>query len=516
MNAISEFGLIRSRTLVGIRAIPVLVEAQLLPGLPRFTIVGLPETAVRESRDRIRGAIKAAGIDFPERAIVVNLAPADLPKQGGRFDLPIALAILQAMGCIDRIRCNQYEFVGELSLAGRLREVQGTLPTALAVGETDRGLVVPDRSAAEATLCEKAKVYATESLPELIASLAGSGSSALSACRANSAAVQTPDLPDMSDVRGQQSARRALEIACAGGHNLMMVGPPGTGKSMLANRACGILPPMSIEEAVETASIESISNKGFHLSNWRRRPFRSPHHTVSGVALVGGGSSPKPGEISLAHNGILFLDELAEFPRSVLDVLREPLESGHVSIARASHSADFPASFQLVAATNPCPCGHAGDPDIACRCSEQQINRYLSRLSGPFLDRIDIQVGVPRIDVATLRKSQAGESSEKIRERVTAARELQLQRQGCNNAKLGVSTLEGICALEGDTNRFLEQAGSQLKLSLRGHHRVLRVARSIADLESVERVERRHVLEAIAYRQLTQNRSHGTSASRLA
>jgi len=335
-------------------------------------------------------------------------------------------------------------------------------------------------------------VYAAESLPELIASLAGSRT--LSAHRASSATVQTPDLPDMSDVRGQQSARRALEIACAGGHNLMMVGPPGTGKSMLANRACGILPPMSIAEAVETASIESISSKGFHLSNWRRRPFRSPHHTVSGVALVGGGSSPKPGEISLAHNGILFLDELAEF-----------------SIARANRSADFPASFQLVAATNPCPCGHAGDPDIACRCSEQQINRYLSRLSGPFLDRIDIQVGVPRIDVATLRKSEAGESSEKIRERVTAARELQLQRQGCNNAKLGVATLESVCALESDANRFLEQAGSQLKLSLRGHHRVLRVARSIADLESLECVERRHVLESIAYRQLAQNSSQLTS-----
>ena len=500
MNAIAEFGLIRSRTLVGIQAIPVLVEAQLLPGLPRFTIVGLPETAVRESRDRIRGAIKAAGIDFPERAIVVNLAPAHLPKQGGRFDLPIALAILQAMGCIDRMRCNHYEFVGELSLAGRLREVQGTLPTALAVGETDRGLVVPDRSAGEATLCEKATIYAAESLPELIAGLAGSRT--LSAHRAGSATVQTPELPDMSDVRGQQSARRALEIACAGGHNLMMVGPPGTGKSMLANRACGILPPMSIEEAVETASIESISSKGFHISNWRRRPFRSPHHTVSGVALVGGGSSPRPGEISLAHNGILFLDELAEFPRSVLDVLREPLESGHVSIARASCSADFPASFQLVAATNPCPCGHAGDPDIACRCSEQQINRYLSRLSGPFLDRIDIQVGVPRIDVATLRKSEAGESSVQIRERVSAARELQLQRQGCNNAKLGVATLETVCAIESDANRFLEQAGSQLKLSLRGHHRVLRVARSIADLEATECVQRAHVLEAIAYRQL--------------
>ena len=511
----SEFGLIRSRTLIGVRGVAVDVEAQLLNGLPKFTIVGLPEAAVRESRDRIRGALKASGIDFPQRAIVINLAPADLPKQGGRFDLPIALAILLAMGHLEASRCDAFEFIGELSLAGRLRAVDGALPTAMSVAATEAAtqkpvdhsgqmrprLVLPADSAFEAALCETCEVYPASTLIQIIAGLSGTAKlSPLHLDLPENNAAKHLAAADLADVKGQLPARRALEVACAGRHNLLMVGPPGTGKSMLATRAAGLLPMMTLQEASETASVQSISQQGFQMSNWRVRPVRSPHHTSSGIALVGGGNKPRPGEISLAHNGILFLDELAEFPRAVLDVLREPLEAGRVTISRAGRSADFPARFQLIAAMNPCPCGHAGDPQVACRCSEEQIRRYLSRLSGPFLDRIDMQVGVPRMSVSAVAKAEAGEDSALVAERVAAAAHIQHDRQGHSNATLGGRLLEEVCALDSDAEKTLTQATDKLNLSLRAHHRVMRVARTIADLGGIESVTAIHILEAVSYR----------------
>jgi len=519
----SEFGLIRSRTLIGVRGVAVDVEAQLLNGLPKFTIVGLPEAAVRESRDRIRGALKASGIDFPQRAIVINLAPADLPKQGGRFDLPIALAILLAMGHLEAARCDAFEFIGELSLAGKLRAVDGALPTAMSVAATEFAteaatellthksgthneqmrprLVLPADSAYEAALCETCEVYPANTLIQIIAGLSGTGKlSPLHPDLPENNAAKHLTVSDLADVKGQLPARRALEVACAGRHNLLMVGPPGTGKSMLATRAAGLLPIMTLQEASETASVQSISQQGFQLCNWRIRPVRSPHHTSSGIALVGGGNKPRPGEISLAHNGILFLDELAEFPRAVLDVLREPLEAGRVTISRAGRSADFPARFQLIAAMNPCPCGHAGDPQVACRCSEEQIRRYLSRLSGPFLDRIDMQVGVPRMSVSAVAKAEAGEGSALVAKRVAAAAHIQLDRQGHSNANLGGRLLEEVCALDSEAEKTLTQATDKLNLSLRAHHRVMRVARTIADLGGCESVSATHILEAVSYR----------------
>ncbi len=512
MSAQTEIGWVRSRTLVGIRGLTVDVEAQLLPGLPKFTIVGLPEAAVRESRDRIRGAMLASGIDFPQRAIVVNLAPADLPKQGGRFDLPIAIAILLAMHRLDPATCQAFEFIGELSLSGQVRPVEGALPTAMSLVNSQttneslqpalKKLIVPAANAIEAALCQSCEVYPVTSLTELVAGLAGT--TELAPLHVDEPVHGLPGnltLPDLSDVKGQHSARRALEIACAGCHNLLMVGPPGTGKSLLASVAPGILPNMSLEEAVETASIQSISHQGFDMTRWRQRPVRSPHHTVSGVALVGGGSKPKPGEISLAHNGVLFLDELAEFPRSVLDVLREPIEAGHVTISRASRTAHFPADFQLIAAMNPCPCGYAGDPQTHCRCSAEQIRRYASRLSGPLLDRIDLQVGVPRVAVSELKKSASGESSQQVRQRVCAAYDIQLQRQECVNGKLTGEALERYANLKASAVHKLMSATEKYNLSLRAHYRVMRVARTIADLGGSVAVRNEHVLEALSYRQ---------------
>ncbi len=495
-----EHGRVLSRTLVGIDAISVAVEATFLGGLPKFSIVGLPEAAVRESRDRIRGAMNHSNIEFPQRAIVVNLAPADLPKQGGSFDLPIALAILQAMNLLTHEQCAAYEFVGELSLTGELQPVTGALPIAMAVGATRSELVLPMTSSSEAALCENCSVLGARSLSELVAAL--SGSSRLQKARAPGIPATQQSVPDLSDVRGQLPARRALEIACAGNHNLLLVGPPGTGKSMLASRTPGLLPPMSLQQSIESATVQSISTDGFNLAAWRQRPFRAPHHTASGVALVGGGSNPRPGEISLAHNGVLFLDELTEFPRHVLDVLREPLEAGQVTIARAGRSAKFPARFQLIAAMNPCPCGYAGDPKIACRCTEDQKRRYQGRLSGPFIDRVDMQVGVPRIDPVELSRQRGGESSESVRQRVVLARDRQTRRQQCNNSSMNMQQIEQFCVLEKPDRTLLEKASRKLNFSIRAHYRILRVARTIADLEAAEHIRTADLLEAISYRQL--------------
>lgn len=492
-----------SRALSGVQSLPVTVEAHLTGGLPALSIVGMPEATVREAKDRVRAAIINSGFEFPERRITINLAPADLPKAGGRFDLPIALGVLAASGqippeCLDRI-----EFVGELALSGQLRSVGGVLPTSVAVAEADRSLVVPAENAVEASLVESATVFAFSSLVALCNALANPVSMEANRHHGNAGTrvVNSNRYADLADVRGQHRARRALEIAASGAHNMLMVGPPGTGKSMLASRLAGILPAMSLEEAMESASIASISHQGLDLANWRIRPYRAPHHTASGVALVGGGSVPMPGEISLAHNGVLFLDELPEFTRQVLDVMREPLESGEITISRAGRQSDFPARIQLVAAMNPCPCGYDGDPVHSCRCSPDQIARYAGRVSGPLLDRIDLHIAVQRISYAQLRSNaQGGEPSAVVRERVARARQLQIDRLGKPNARMGGADIERHCALTEPQHHWLEEALSRFNLSARAVHRVLKVARTIADLEGVESISSAHLSEAMSYR----------------
>ncbi|HIP53637.1 MAG TPA: ATP-binding protein, partial [Chromatiales bacterium] len=405
-----------SRARAGVRAPLVNVEVHLSNGLPSLSIVGLPEMAVRESKDRVRGALLNSQFEFPARRITINLAPADLPKEGGRFDLPIALGVLAASGQIPAEALGRYEFIGELALSGELRPVKGVLPVALAARQAGRALLVPDGNAAEAALVEGVEVIPARHLLQVCAHLGGVERIAPAV---PPPAAEDEKGPDLADVRGQQHAKRALEVAAAGGHNLLMIGPPGTGKSMLAERMAGILPPMTEQEALETAAVLSVSNQGFDASLWRRRPVRSPHHTASGVALVGGGGNPRPGEISLSHSGILFLDELPEFDRKVLEVLREPLESGTITISRAANQAEFPARFQLVAAMNPCPCGYLGDEEGRCRCTPDQIHRYRGRISGPLLDRIDMHVEVTRLLPSELRgpPPEEVEGSAEVRQR---------------------------------------------------------------------------------------------------
>ena len=491
-----------SRARAGIHAPEVTVEVHTASGLPALSIVGLPELAVKESKDRVRGAMASGRFQFPAGRVTINLAPADLPKEGGRFDLPIALGILGASGQVRVEQLPRLELLGELALTGALRPVTGVLPAALAARDAGRALVLPRRNAEEAALVGGLEILPAEHLLEVCDHL--NGETPLGAFDAPQARRRRPQYPDLADVHGQEHAKRALEIAAAGAHSLLFIGPPGTGKSMLANRLPGILPELSEDEALETAAIRSVSGRdGLDPARWRERPFRAPHHTASGVALVGGGGNPRPGEVSLAHQGVLFLDELPEFDRRVLEVLREPLESGHIQISRAARQAQFPARFQLVAAMNPCPCGYLGDASGRCRCTAEQVARYRGRISGPLLDRIDLQVEVPRLPPERLAApGTAAEPSDAVRARVAAARERGQARTGKPNAALTPPEIERDCRLDDAGRALLTQALQRLSLSARAYHRILKVARTIADLAGSDAVTTAHLSEAIGYRRL--------------
>jgi magnesium chelatase family protein len=491
--------LVASRALAGIDAPEVTVEVHLGPGLPAFHIVGLPDAEVREAKDRVRAALHHARFDFPARRITVNLAPADLPKESSRFDLPIALGILAASGQLKATALEGHEFAGELSLTGELRPVRGALAMALGSGRSGRAFVLPAANADQAACAPRARVLAARSLIEVCAHLAGE---APLEARNGGAAQAARAQPDLREVKGQAQAKRALEVAAAGGHGLLLIGPPGTGKSMLAVRLPGILPPLEEREALESAAIHSISARGFDAARWGERPFRAPHHSASLAALVGGGNPPRPGEISLAHHGVLFLDELPEFRRDALEALREPLDAGLIALARAARQASFPARFQLVAAMNPCPCGHLGSQLRACRCTPDQVAAYRRRISGPLADRIELKIEVPALAEAELAAPVCAESSAAVRARVEAARARQRERQGCANALLGEGDTERYCAPDPAGALLLKQAIARLGLSARAYHRVLRVARTIADLAGETRLGAAHIAEAIQYRRL--------------
>ena len=508
-----SLALVQSRALVGLQAPAVTVEVHLANGLPSFTLVGLADVEVKEARERVRSALQNAGLEFPtNKRITVNLAPADLPKDSGRFDLPIALGILAASGQIDTAKLAGYEFAGELSLSGELRPVRGALATSLAL-QTQRitaQLVLPPGSAEEAALVPAAQVVRARHLLDVVRAFLPPGSVAEGDADApndgwtplqpTAMAVNTTS-PDMADVKGQAAAKRALEIAAAGGHSVLMAGPPGSGKSMLAHRFAGLLPAMTVAEALESAAIASLAGR-FRPEIWGQRPTGTPHHTASAVALVGGGSPPRPGEISLAHNGVLFLDELPEFPRAALEALREPLETGHITIARAAQRAEFPARFQMIAAMNPCPCGFLGSPQRACRCTPDQVNRYQSKLSGPLLDRIDLHVEVPALPADQLVQAPAGEATATMRERVERARALAIARQGKPNHALQGQEIDDHVHLDPAAAKFLNVAAARLGWSARSTHRALKVARTIADLAGAATTEASHVAEAVQYRRV--------------
>ena len=490
---------VASRALAGIDAPEVAVEVHLGPGLPAFHIVGLPDTEVREARDRVRAALNHAHFEFPARRMTVNLAPAELPKDSSRFDLPIALGILAASGQLSTQAFSGQEFAGELSLTGELRAVRGALAMALSARAAGRAFVLPADNAPQAALAQGARILPAKTLLEVVAHLAGETPLAQ---YASDSPPRAPTYADFCDVKGQQQVKRALEVAAAGGHSVLMVGPPGTGKSMLASRFPGILPALDEGAALEVAAIHSVSTQGFEAARWGERPYRAPHHGASAAALVGGGNLPRPGEISLAHHGVLFLDELPEFDRDVLEALREPLESGRISIARAARQAQFPARFQLVAAMNPCPCGHCGDRSGRCRCTPERIARYRGRISGPLADRIDIKLEVPAPREAELIAPMGGEPSSAIKGRVEKARAAQLARQGKPNADLGTREIDRHCGTDRDGDQLLRHALVRLLLSARAYQRVLRVARTIADLAAASTIGAEHVAEAIQYRRL--------------
>ncbi len=486
-----------SRAHLGMEAPLVTIETHISSGLPAFSIVGLPEAAVREAKERVRSAILNSQLDFPNGRITVNMAPADLPKQGGQFDLAIAIGILAASEQIDAKTLKPFEWLSELSLSGHLRAGPGALAAAVGCLRSNRTLICSQENAREAALVLKEKASGAEHLLQVVRMLKDDQYQ----LPATNALSDTPEIqyPDMCDVKGQHSARRALEVAAAGRHNLLFFGPPGTGKTLLASRLPGILPPVNDDEALDIASVQSIA--GLPVQ-WRQRPYRSPHHSASAAALVGGGSNPKPGEVSLAHRGVLFLDELAEFPRAVLDVLREPMESHEVVISRASKTCTFPANFQLVAAMNPSPGGYAPDDPRSQRYSAEQIQRYLSRLSGPFLDRIDLHIEVPALPKEVLISNRTEEDSATVRSRVINAWQQQLNRQGCANSELGGKALEQHCALGKEEQKLLEKAMDKLGLSARAYHRLLRVARTAADLNGQQNIERNAIIEALNSRQL--------------
>lgn len=494
-----SLAIVHTRAIAGISAPSVRVEVHLANGLPAISIVGLPEAAVKESKDRVRAAILNSRFEFPTRKITINLAPADLPKDGGRFDLPIAIGILAASGQIPQEQLEQFEFLGELSLSGTLQPIRGALPSAMATRKEQRALVVPTPNASEAALIRDIEILPANDLLQVAQHLLQLDP--IIAQTQGPTQTQPTYNVDMEDVRGQQHARRALEVAAAGGHHLLMIGPPGTGKTMLASRLRTILPAMTEAEALESAAVASISQaQGFVSSDYGQRSVRSPHHTASGVALVGGGSIPRPGEISLAHHGVLFLDELTEFDRRVLDVLREPLESGEITISRAARQANFPAKFQLIAAMNPCPQGYDCDLGENCQCSAEQQRKHRSRLSAPLLDRIDLQIEVPKLPKEALKTRTPAESSHVIRERVTASRQRQLERTGKANARMNNREVESHCALDADCEKLLDVAMTRFNLSARAYHRILKVSRTIADLENEKEINTRHLTEALSYR----------------
>jgi magnesium chelatase family protein len=500
--------IVQSRALIGLTAHQVTVEVHMANGLPTFTLVGLAETEVKEARERVRCAILNAGFQFPHnQRITVNLAPADIPKESGRFDLPIALGILAASGQMDAQKFSNWEFAGELSLTGQLRPIRGALAMALALRQAGEYpmLVLPTQSAEEAALMPDLKVWSADNLIQVVQHFSPSSQETIGEETLRQVVSKplpaTPYSLDMADVKGQAGSKRALEIAAAGGHSVLMVGPPGSGKSMLAHRFSGLLPKMEIEQALQSAAIRSLAGR-FDIKSWAQRPTSSPHHTASSVALVGGGSPPRPGEISLAHHGVLFLDELPEFSRSALEALREPLETGAITIIRATQRAEFPARFQLIAAMNPCPCGFHGAIHQRCRCSPDQVSRYQNKLSGPFLDRIDLHIEVPIIRAEEVLQKQVGEASAIIRQRCQAAHQFAYGRQGKPNSELQGHEIDDFIQIESSAMQFLQSAAGKLGWSARATHRTLKVARTIADLSSSTQIATQHVAESIQYRRI--------------